>query len=69
MYMLRGKNNNSCSCDLQEEIHVANFNELLMISSVLYFCSSNKIPSVLHLVGGGTLSTPPTGRDKIATVL
>jgi hypothetical protein len=53
MYMLRSKNNNSCSCDLQEEIHVANFNELLMISSVPYFCSSNKIASVLHLVEGG----------------
>jgi hypothetical protein len=51
--MLRGKNNNSCSRDLQEEIHVANFNELLMISSVPYFCSSNKIASVLLLVGGG----------------
>jgi hypothetical protein len=53
MYMLRSKNNNSCSCDLQEEIHVANFNEMLMISSVPYFCSSNKIASVLHLVEGG----------------
>jgi hypothetical protein len=57
MYMLRGKNNNSSSCDLQEEIHVANFNELLMISSVPYFCSSNKIASFLQIVGGG-LSVP-----------
>jgi len=70
--MLKGKNNNSCSRDLQEEIHVANFNELLMISSVPYFCSSDKIASVLLLVwgGGGRLSVLlQQAGIKIATVL
>jgi hypothetical protein len=70
MYMLRSKNNISCSCELQEEIHVANFNKLLMISSVPYFCCSNKIASVLHLVGGGDLSVLlQQAGIKIATFL
>ncbi len=68
--MLRSKNNNRHSCDLQEEIHVANFNKLLMISSVLYFCSSNKIARVLHLVGGERLSVLlQQAGIKIATFL
>jgi hypothetical protein len=55
MYMLRGRNNTSQSCDLQEEIHVINFNWLFIIFTLQCFCSSNSIANGLHLGGGGSV--------------